>query len=135
YFVRRHAGRLDPRPSMLDEVSRPKQKLPKPPRPAHPLCPERVTLEAFLAGMIEPLSALYHPAAALFQAMPAWLRFLESRRLIDADLRRKVANELLPLHAALLRFWQTYKDDPTLDRQEQAWPADAEKDPAESRSD
>jgi hypothetical protein len=132
YFLRRHEGDLDPRPSMLEQAMRPKLRLPKPPRPAHPLCPERVTLDVFLAGMLGFLNALYHSAAAVFQAMPAWLRFLESRRLIDADVRRKVANELLPLHATLTQVWQNYRDDPTLAHEEQAWPADAAKEPSKS---
>ncbi len=121
YFVRRDEGDLDPRPSMLEQALHPKHKLPKPPRPAHPLCPERVTLEVHLAGMMGMMSGLYHSAAALFQAMPAWLRFLESQRLIDADTSRKVAAELLPLHATLLRIWEQYTDDPLLYRQGQAW--------------
>jgi hypothetical protein len=65
--------------------------------------------------------------------MPAWLRFLESRRLIDAATRKKVAEELLPLHATLLRHWEQYTDDPTLYRQGKAWPADAARGPAESK--
>ena len=117
---------------MLEQTLRPKLKLPKPPPPAHPLCPERVTLDVFLAGLMGFLNALYYPAAAVFQAMPAWLRFLESRRLIDAELRRKVASELLPLHAGLSRIWQRFEDDPSLDRQGQAWPTDAGKGPSES---
>ena len=133
YFMRRHEGDLDPRPSMLERVVNPKLKLPKPPRPVHALCPERVTLDVHLAGLMGMLNGLYHTAAALFQAMPAWLRFLESRRLIDAATRRKVAEELLPLHATLLRFWENYTDDPTLYRQGQAWPADAAKEPPESK--
>jgi len=72
--------------------------------------------------MMDMMSARYHSAAALFQAMPAWLRFLKSRRLIDAGTSRKVETELLPLHATLLRFWEQYTDDPLLYRQEQAWP-------------
>ena len=67
------------------------------------------------------INGLYHSAAALFQAIPAWLRFLESRRLIDAGTSRKVAAELLPLHATLLRTWEQYTDDPLLYRQGQAW--------------
>jgi hypothetical protein len=66
------------------------------------------------------MSGLYHSAAALFQAMPAWLRFLESLRLIDAGTRGKVTSELLPLHATLLRIWEQ-QDDPLLYRQGQAW--------------
>jgi hypothetical protein len=123
YFVRRNEGDLDPRPSMLEQAMHPKRKLPKPPRPAHPLCPERVTLDVHLAGMMGMLSGRYHSAAALFQAMPAWLRFLESRRLIDAGTSKKVVAELLPLHATLLQVWEQYTDDPLLYRQGQAWPA------------
>jgi SEC-C motif len=123
YFLRRNEGDLDPRPSMLEQALHPNRKLPKPPRPAHPLCPERVTLDVHLAGMMGPLNGRYHAAAALFQAIPAWLRFLESRGLIDADTSRKVAVELLPLHATLLRIWKQYTEDPLLYRQGEAWPA------------
>ena len=123
YFLRRHKGDLDPRPSMLEQAMHPKRKLPKPPPPAHPLCPERVTLDVDLCGMMSLMNGLYHRAAALFQAMPAWLRFLESRRLIDAGTSRKVAAELLPLHATLLEVWEQYTDDPVLYHQGQAWPA------------
>jgi hypothetical protein len=121
YFMRRNAGDLDPRPSMLERAMHPNRKLPKPPRPAHPLCPERVTLDVHLGAMMGLMSGLYHSAAALFQAMPAWLRFLESRRLIDAGTSRNVAAELLPLHALLLEVWQRYTDDPLLYRQGQEW--------------
>ena len=121
YFLRRNEGDLDPRPSMLEQAMHPNRKLPKPPRPAHPLCPERVTLDVHLAGLMGMMSGRYHSAAALFQAIPAWLRFLESRRLIDAGTSRKVAAELLPLHATLLRLWERHADDPLLYRQGQAW--------------
>ena len=127
YFVRRHVGELDPRPSMLDQALKPNMKLPKPPRPAHPLCPERVTLDVHLGGMMGMMNGLYHSAAALFQVMPAWLRFLESRRLIDAGTRTTVAADLLPLQATLMRIWEKHTDDPTLYRRGQVWPADAAK--------
>jgi hypothetical protein len=71
------------------------------------------------------MSGQYYRAAALFQAMPAWLRFLETRRLIDAGTRSTVAHELLPLHADLMRLWKDFPDDPSLEREQQAWPADA----------
>ena len=84
YFVERHRGDLDPRPSMLERALNPELRLPKPPGPAHPLCPKRVTLDVFLSGMMGGFNCLYYTAAAVFQAIPAWLRFLESRRLINA---------------------------------------------------
>jgi hypothetical protein len=71
--------------------------------------------------MMGMMSGRYHSAAALLLAMPAWLRFLESRRLIDAGTSKKVTAELSPLHASLLQLWEQYTDDPTLYRQEQAW--------------
>ncbi len=101
----------------------PKLKLPKPPPPAHPLCPERITLDVYLAEMMGFLSERYYPAAAMFQALPAWLRFLESLHLIDADTSEKAMAELLPLHASLMRVWEKYTDDPNLYRHGQAWPA------------
>jgi hypothetical protein len=123
YFLRRNEGELDPSPSMLEQIAHPNRKLPKPPRPAHPLCPERVTLDVHLAGLMDFMSMQYYTGAALFQAMPAWLRFLESRGLIDAATSMKVMAALLPLHASLLRIWLQYTDDPILSRQGQAWPA------------
>ncbi len=122
YFLRRNEGDLDPRPSMLESAMHPNRKLPKPPRPAHPLCPERVTLDVHLAGLMGPLNGRYYSAAALFQAIPAWLRFLESRQLISADTAKKVAAELLPIHATLLTIWEKYIEDPALYRQGQTPP-------------
>jgi hypothetical protein len=122
YFARRHAGDLDPRPSMLELARNPNKKLPKPPPPIHPLCPERVTLESHLAGLMGMMNHLYHPAAALFLAMPAWLRFLESRRLINAGTSTRVVKQLRPLHDLLIRHWERYQDDSTLYREGLEWP-------------
>jgi hypothetical protein len=123
YFIRRHAGELAPRLSMLEQAMHPKKKLPPPPKPGHPLCPERVTFEIHLAELIGFMNGLYHTAAALFEIVPAWLRFLESRGLIDADRQAKTVEELRPLHADLLRLMESYRDDPTLLRDLLTWPA------------
>jgi hypothetical protein len=131
YFVRRHEGDLDPRPSMLERAMNPKMKLPPPPKPGHPLCPERVTLEVCLAGLIGFFTPQHHLAAALFEVMPAWLRFLESRRLIDPDRRVKTVEELGPLRDSVLRMWEKYAEDPALYRAALAWPEDAAKGPSE----
>jgi hypothetical protein len=105
----------------------PNKKLPRPPKPGHPLCPERVTLDVCLGGLLGFFNSLHHKAAALFELTPAWLRFLESQGLIDADRRRKIVEELRPLHTELLRLWEQYTEDPTLSRAVQAWPIDAAK--------
>jgi hypothetical protein len=124
YFLRRHAGELNPRLSMMDQLLHPKKKAPAAPKPAHPLCPDRVTLEAHLSDLVGGMNNQYHTAAALFEIVPAWLRFLERRGLIDAAQRLKTIDELRPLHASLLRLWESFTDDPTLYRAAQQWPAD-----------
>jgi hypothetical protein len=125
YFDRRHEGDLDPRPSLWEKPRNPARKPPAPPRPIHPLCPDRATLDVHLGGLLDVLNGLYYAATAVFQAVPAWLQFLESRRLIDASTHKKVAEDLRPLHASLLKFWENYADDPTLLRLGQTWPLGA----------
>jgi hypothetical protein len=123
YFIRRHKRDLDPRPSMLEQAMKPGKKLPPPPAPGHPLGPERVTFEVQLAELVGFFSARYHTAAALFELVPAWLRFLESRGLIAADRHAKTLEDLRPLHANLLRLMESYKGDPALFEELRTWPA------------
>jgi hypothetical protein len=127
YFFRRHEGELDPQLSMMEAALHPDRKLPKPPPPIHPLCPERITLEVCLAKMMGFLNGLYYRSAALFEIVPAWLRFLEFRGLIDAQTRAKVIANLRPLHAELLRTWEEFRDDPAVLRAALRWPEDAAK--------
>ena len=129
YFLRRHEGELDPQPSMLARAKNPQLKLPKPPAPLHPLCPERVTFDVHLGGMMGMLSGRYYLAAALFQAMPAWLRFLESRQLLDADTRGKVLRNLLPIHEQLLDLWKRFADPLLARQEEQLWPSEVARPP------
>ena len=55
-----------------------------------------------------------YKAATLMELMPTWLRFLESRQLIDARQREKSLQGLRELAGALLKVWQAYRDDPAL---------------------
>ena len=129
YFLERHRGGLDPRPSMLEQALHPERKRPKPPRPAHPLCPERVTLDVFLGGMMGGFNGLYYSGGG---RVPSHSRVAAVPGVAETDRRgraQKVAKELLPLHAALGKIWQSYQDDPALDHQGQDWPADAAKGP------
>ena len=127
YFIRRHEGDLDPKLSMLEQALNPRTKLPPPPKPSHLLCPERVTFEVHLAELVSFMNGLYHTAAALFELVPAWLRFLEARGLIDADQHAKTVEDLRPLHAVLLPVMESYHEDPGLLHDLQTWPARPEK--------
>lgn len=122
YFIDRHRGDLAPRLGMVDQMLNPRKKLPRPPKPSHPLCPERVTFEACLGQMFGFLSEQHHQAAALFEVVPAWLRFLLSKNLISEGQRVRTLEELRPLHADLLKLMETYKEDTTLHRSLKEWP-------------
>lgn len=131
YFIRRHEGELNPRPRMLEAALEPNKKLPPAPRPGHPPCPGRVTFEVHLTRLLGFFNNLRHTAAALFETVPAWLRFLQSRRLIDVERRLKTIEDIRPLHSQLLRLWEDQLDDPSLHRAAQAWPTDAAQGPGE----
>jgi hypothetical protein len=128
YFPRRHEGKLQPRGSMYEEVVLHK-KPPRAPKPEHPLCPDRVTMDVHLGGLIGFFNGLYYRAAATFEAIPAWLRFLQTRGLIDAERRRRTVEQLMPLQANLLEGWGHSAEFADLHRAAQAWPEDAARDP------
>ena len=88
YFIQRHEGKLDPKLSMLEQMTNPNKRLPPPPRPSHPLCPERVTFDIHLGTYLGMLARLHHTAAALFEIVPAWLRFLGRLQLPPTRPRR-----------------------------------------------
>jgi hypothetical protein len=122
YFIDRHRGDLNPRLSMLEQAMHPKKKLPPPPKPSHPLCPERVTFDVCIGQMFGFMSMQHHKAAALFEVIPAWLRFLQSKDLIDDAQRTRTLEELRPIHESVLKLMEGYKEDPTLYRSFQGWP-------------
>lgn len=122
YFLSRHRGDLNPRLSMLDQTLHPKKRLPPPPKPSHPLCPEPVTFEVCLAQMLGFMSAQYRKAAALLEAIPVWLKFLRLKELIDDKQLARTLGELRPLHANFLKLLEGYTEDPTLFRSMKGWP-------------
>jgi hypothetical protein len=68
------------------------------------------------------MSAQHHKTAGLFGVVPAWLRFLQSKNLIDDVQRARTLEELRPLHADLLKLMEDYTEDPTLHRSLKEWP-------------
>jgi hypothetical protein len=123
YLVERHAGELEPREGMFEAMMRDPRKRrhkPKMRYPDHWLCPDRDTLERFLARLLDFLSGRYHEALATFELIPAWLRFLESRQLIDAGQHEKTLQDLQGLDTELLKIVKGYSD-PALARAVEHW--------------
>ncbi len=69
------------------------------------------------------MNSHHHRVSAFFELIPAWLRFLEARGLIDAQQHSKTLEELRPLGTDLIRTLESYHDDPTLFHAMRDWPA------------
>ena len=89
----------------------------------HILCPDRSTFDLFLAEYFHFLSRRLHKALACCEGVPAWLRFLESIKLIDFDLRKRTYRAISKLYSQMERLVNdhTPKDDYLLHELEKAW--------------
>jgi len=124
YLVERLAGELEPRKSMFEAVVHPRR--PGPPKRSptfylsgdddsvHWLCPDRTTLDAFLAQLLDFLSVFPYKVSALYEAIPSWLGFLESRQLISASARSQTLRDLHGLKSGLLSILRKVQSDPAL---------------------
>ncbi|MEW6751021.1 MAG: hypothetical protein AB1505_08580 [Candidatus Latescibacterota bacterium] len=116
YLAERHAGELQPRqtaPGAARERRRRKGGRAVVP-PDHPLCPDRETLQRYLEEQFECATSQVCRAAALYGLIPAWLRFLEARRLLDPERRQRTLHELGALHAWVEEELSPFQDDPAL---------------------
>jgi len=114
YIRARRDGDLDDRRSMLEKASDPRKKIPAAVDAAdyHVLCPDRDTLNCFLARDLDFMHPEPYKAAAFFELIPLWLAFLESRGLLSAERRRQAMEELTPLASDLSPVIERYTDDP-----------------------
>lgn len=78
--------------------------------PGNPLALSSQDLEARLELLLESLIPSPYKAAALMESAPAWMRFLESQQLIDADLCRRRLRDFEPIADTLI---ETLERDPT----------------------
>jgi hypothetical protein len=117
YIVERHAGKLEPVDSPFERVRRPLgRKTPRVVRraPAHPLCPDRETLDRFLAGMLNFISPQYYEAATTLELLPAWLRFLEAKSLLTMEQHAAALSDLRKLVSDAAPIWEQRTADPAV---------------------
>ena len=67
--------------------------------------PDRASLEAYLAHLIDLPSPRYYAAAALLELTPAWLRFLEQHALVSHAERMTAIQQLRSLVVDSLDIW------------------------------
>jgi hypothetical protein len=123
YILERHAGKLEPDDAPFGR--RPMgRKTPRVVRraPPNPLCPDRETLDRFLAGMLNFISPQYYEAAATLELVPAWLRFLETHTLLTAEQRAAALDDMRRLVSEAAPIWERSIADPSVGRNIQlAW--------------
>jgi len=129
FILERHEGKLEYRESMLESMQRDlnrqqgrrTERLRKFKPYENVLVPDSERLEHYLAGLLGMMNQLHHRAAALFEIIPAWLRFLEMRGLIDTSIRLKALDQMKPLAESLCRILASYPDDPAPLRALKRW--------------
>ncbi len=117
YLMQRHRGDLAPVddfPFSQRPVKRKRKKQRDQPADSHPLCPDRQTLDRYMALLIGFLSGRYHAAGALLEAVPAWLRFLQKYELIDGDQAGEALASLKKLAADWKDAVERATSDPLL---------------------
>jgi hypothetical protein len=114
YLLKRHAGELEPVDPPLGAPRGRRRRKRRARKPVHPLCPDRSTLHRFLNQMLYFLNPQKYPATATLELTPAWLRFLESRQLIDAEQHAQTMQGLRGLDTELRKVWENYPEDPGL---------------------
>jgi hypothetical protein len=133
FVLERHAGELEYQESMLESMQRglTRRRGRKPPpilkfqKYAHQLVPDHERLDRYLGSLLGFLNQLYYHAAALFGLLPGWLRFLESRHLIDAALRVQTLHDVESLVGPLCQVCGNFADDPTPHQALLRWREDA----------
>ena len=123
YLLERHAGELVKRPSMMERALNPDaaKRMPKPRKPDHILVPDYDTLQRYFGRLMGIISPQRYKIAATFELVPAWLRFLESRHLINAAQHQKAWRNLRKLQPLVVDLWAKYHADPTLRQHAEDW--------------
>jgi hypothetical protein len=123
YILERLAGELEPQENLFEAMMRPRgrKRRRKSRKPDHLLCPDRGTLDRFLSRLLHFINPQRYKAAATLELVPVWLRFLESRQLIDAQQRARTMLELRGLDTELLKVWKLFPFDPALQHGLQGW--------------
>lgn len=123
YFAARRTGQLAPRQDIADLMrgGRPRPNF-APHEPPHPLCPERGTFEEFVSRLLHFARPQPYRAAATYELVPGWLRFLQARELIDAAQLQRTLDDLGGMGAQMAAFWREQNLDPALTAAAEKWP-------------
>jgi len=93
----------------------------------HPIYPDAKTLDRYLGELMGFLSFQFYEASALFELLPAWLRFLAKYNLLDESVHEKLLQSLNYLIDPLLQITRKQLRDPLVEENLTGWPYRGEK--------
>ena len=122
YFALRHEGELDETED--DYGRRPKRRRKRKTKQVsqHPLCPDARTLDRFMAQLMGFMSFRYHETSALFELIPAWLRFLNRYNLLEEETQQQTVKALSYLKDPLIQIADKQLTDPAIKENLMDWP-------------
>lgn len=109
------AERRDPDSSVAGAAKRPKGKQkPSVPTTADLLCPDRASLDRYVAQKLNFISFRLIEAAVTLEAVPAWLHLLYDQGLITAEPWADALRDIGTLVRQAEPIWAQHPSDPTL---------------------
>lgn len=120
YILKRHRGELvDVEP--LGRSGRKKRKKIE----TNILLPDHRTLDRYMLRFLEVLSTRAHASAALFELVPAWTRFLQSKALISQGEGHDALRSMQALSQSMAKLVEAQIEDPLLTENVNKWRANA----------
>jgi len=77
-----------------------------------PLLPDRASVETLLGSYLTVFNANPHKAAAIFELLPAWIRFLAGLGLVTEGDVKTAISDLRGLDDTMQTLWTSYPSDP-----------------------
>lgn len=90
--------------------------------PPYSLYPTAETLDSYLGELMGFMSFRFYEASALFELLPAWLRFLAKYNLLDQKVHEKLLQSLNYLKDPLLQIARQQLTDPLVETNLAGWP-------------
>ncbi len=91
------------------------------------LYPTAETLDSYLGELMGFMSFRFYEASALFELLPAWLRFLAKYNLLDQKVHEKLLQSLNYLKDPLIQIARQQLTDPLVETNLAGWPYRGEK--------
>ena len=112
YIIYRVEGKLEYKDSLIERIAVPKQKRKKIISYFdHILCPDKVTTERFISNCLSVWSLKLFNGIIFYEIIPLWLKFIESKGLIDVEIRQKTISSIHELFDTMQKIITNHSKD------------------------